>query len=152
MRTKGNATPIIPMPFLKKRYDRTRGSEPGVVTNAQFLTLRKKRRTGLSVVDEELSNSFLRFLGRSERFSSHTCATSVYRWICDSQIDVLILTFSLMDLLTGSVIFILNDCVYSSIRFVGWLELAIMVYMLCHDEKLVPFNDVSQIKFHLSQE
>src|SRR5712691_4584333 len=80
MRTKGNATPIIPMPFLKSRYDWTRGGSPDVVTIP-----------------------FLRFLGRSERFSSQTlcyfCLSMDMHW----QIDVLVPTFSFMNWLTGAV-------------------------------------------------
>ncbi len=34
----------------------------------------------------------------------------------------------------------LNGCVSLPIRFVDWLELATLVYMLCHDEKLVLFE------------
>ena len=48
MRMKGNATPILPTPFLKKRYDRTKGC-------------------AFEVADI----SFLRLLGRGQLSSSH---------------------------------------------------------------------------------
>src|SRR5947209_14937372 len=103
MSTKGNATPIIPMPFLKKRYDRTRGCAL-----------------------DDINIPFLQFLGRSQRFSSQTMCYFYLSMDMSWQIDVSILTFSLIDLLIDAVTFIWNGHVYLSILClrVGFPELS----------------------------